>query len=62
MTEYAPQLRTGMTAVILSPCGENDAEKRGREWRDGENITNREDWVFRKVCFTSVAEVTELEK
>lgn len=52
----------GMTAVILSPCGENDAEKRGREWRDGENITNREDWVFRKVCFTSVAEVTELEK
>lgn len=27
-----------------------------------ENITNRKDWVLRKVCFTSAAEVSELEK
>jgi len=27
MTECAPRLATGTTAVILSPRGENDAEK-----------------------------------
>lgn len=32
MTECTPQLGTGTTAVILSPRGENDAEKGGREW------------------------------
>lgn len=62
MTEGAPQLGTGTTAVILSPCGENDAEKGRGGGQSCENITNREDWALRKVCFTSAAEVHELEK
>lgn len=33
-------------------------KKGGKEWWDWENITNRENWDFRKVYFTSAAEVT----
>lgn len=62
MTEGAPQFGMATTAVIVSLCGENDAEKGRWGGQACENITNREDWALRKVCFTSAAEVSELEE